>query len=720
MQDDASSTQRGSTRRRRSHRTSASTRLAVAVLVVAITTIVVSVVVATANVSASADRQADTRIETRATSTATELDDYFGRARQHVGFLATSPGIADTAAAFTDAYLELDAIDPDTLVSEGDDLAAFYFEVYLPALEEIRGEPVDPNAFTPSLSGAPIYLQATYLARNPFTGSERRLLTSPRDGSTWTSIHERAHPTLRELADRLGFEDLMLVDAARQDVVYSVAKDTAFATSLSNGPHSDTSLAALVRRVLADPSPGVVVAADAAVYPPAGDRPTIFVAAPVYDDDGVAALVVGSLSLDEVTAIATRDWRDGRFGETGEMYIVGSDQRMRSDARPFLESPGAYLRLIDDLGTVDPLDRQRMESLGTTVLFQPVETEAVENGLAGDTDVIIGRDHLGREVVTSYVPILEDSFDWVLVAQQDRDEAEASGADYLRNVLVITVVFVVALTFVAVAWANGFMMPIRTMSASLRQIRTEGGAMDVEPTGAREFRRLARRLDGMVDALRIQRERVVDAIAAKAAVIRTLMPGAAAEQVRLGQRRLIDTIPQASVVVVVLDGLDDLVPQGTASESREVLHDLVDRLDAAAGSRDLERVKMIGDSYYAVCGLTVPQIDHAPRAADFASEVVEAVGRAASEHDLPVAARAGVASGPVTAGLIGESRLIFDVWGEPVEAAFALAHEAGTGQVLVDESTRLRMPSDARMTAVTRDAGAAWTLEPRRDVGLGR
>ena len=83
----------------------------------------------------------------------------------------------------------------------------------------------------------------------------------------------------------------------------------------------------------------------------------------------------------------------------------------------------------------------------------------------------------------------------------------------------------------------------------------------------------------------------------------------------------------------------------------------------------LEKIKTIGDAYMVVGGLPEPRPDHATATAEMALGMIEAVRAYRHRTDIPVHVRIGMNTGPVTAGVIGRRKFIYDIWGDAVNVA---------------------------------------------------
>jgi class 3 adenylate cyclase len=120
----------------------------------------------------------------------------------------------------------------------------------------------------------------------------------------------------------------------------------------------------------------------------------------------------------------------------------------------------------------------------------------------------------------------------------------------------------------------------------------------------------------------------------------------------------------------------------------------------------------MGGSYHAVCGLGAPYLDHAPRALAFCRQAQLAIRALDRSGEANLEASAGLSSGPVTVGLVGDARLVYDIWGETVTTATMLASRAASGEILISESTKDRIPAEQvlREAANHADGPSAWIV----------
>jgi class 3 adenylate cyclase len=137
------------------------------------------------------------------------------------------------------------------------------------------------------------------------------------------------------------------------------------------------------------------------------------------------------------------------------------------------------------------------------------------------------------------------------------------------------------------------------------------------------------------------------------------------------------------VSILFADLVDFTVTVGTIPPRK-----LVDELNAIFGAFDdivsrhgLEKIKTIGDAYFAVAGLPDPMPDHSAVCVRCALEM-NAVMAARNRHSaLKWPMRIGIHSGVVVAGVVGKRKFTYDIWGDAVNIAARIQNAAEPGRI---------------------------------------
>jgi adenylate cyclase len=118
------------------------------------------------------------------------------------------------------------------------------------------------------------------------------------------------------------------------------------------------------------------------------------------------------------------------------------------------------------------------------------------------------------------------------------------------------------------------------------------------------------------------------------------------------------------------------------------LDELFTRFDELAASAGVEKIKTIGDAYMAVAGAPEPRSDHGAAAIDLAIGMLDALADVRDRWEVALELRIGLASGPVVGGVIGQRRILFDLWGDTVNVASRMQSSGVPGRINVAQSTR--------------------------------
>ena len=111
--------------------------------------------------------------------------------------------------------------------------------------------------------------------------------------------------------------------------------------------------------------------------------------------------------------------------------------------------------------------------------------------------------------------------------------------------------------------------------------------------------------------------------------------------------------------------------------------------DRIARDHKVQKIKTVGDAYMLAGGCPEAQTDHLERIAEAAIAIRDAV--AAEGRALAIDVRIGIATGPLVAGVIGETRLAYDLWGDTVNTASRMETTGPVGEIHVTEAVYRRL-----------------------------
>ncbi|WP_036347692.1 adenylate/guanylate cyclase domain-containing protein [Mycolicibacterium aromaticivorans] len=548
-------------------------------------------------------------------------------------------------------------------------VATYYSTVFGPTLAQRTGQPVDASLFQPT-SNAATYLQSLYTV--PAQGDYEKALNrfSAGDPSAWSAVNARYQPFFADLTQRFKFEDAMILDT-QGNVVYTAYKGVDLGTNVTTGPYSTTVLGTTYRKALQATSIDQTFISDFERYAPSYGRPTQWVLSPIGRDGAIAGVLALQMSLDSVNDVMTGQgrWVQDGLGQSGETYLAGPDKLMRSVSRELLTDPKHYAEEVIADGTPDDVAKRQVDVKGS-VLLQPVDKMAVNRALIGESGVTTARDYIGPEALVAYAPLAIPGLDWVLVAKIDKSEALAPVNTFARNIALSTAAIVLAVSLLALLFSRILTRPIKRLATAVR--RVAGGELGVNvPVGARdEIGELASAFNDMSVSLQTKQHLIDEQRQENDELLASLMPEPVARRYRDGEENISTHYRDVSVIYAQLLGFDEFSRSMPSAESVAMLNSLAEAFDGAAERHGVEQVRSMQDNgLLATCGLVVPRVDHASRTIAFASEITEIVHRFNDQHDARLAIRAGIDSGPVTSGLVGQRSKIYALWGEAVDLA---------------------------------------------------
>jgi methyl-accepting chemotaxis protein len=313
-------------------------------------------------------------------------------------------------------------------------------------------------------------LQSLYISENEHPIGEKEKLNAASDGSTYSVLHEQYHPILRNYLEKFGYYDIFLVDLVSGNIVYSVFKEVDFATSLKDGPYANTGIGRVFKAAAKAEKSDFVVFDDFASYAPSYNAPASFIASPIFDGEFKVGVLIMQAPIDKIDAVMTsnENWKKVGLGDSGEVYLVGSDYKMKSNSRFLIENPDGYFKLLNDLGE-DAHIIEKQKDLKTSISISEVKTSGSTQAIEGKSGFEIFPDNRGVNVLSAFSPVKIEGLNWGILAEIDEAEAFAVQTEMRNSIMVLMGFISLALIGLSMYIGNLFSRPIMALSTELER-----------------------------------------------------------------------------------------------------------------------------------------------------------------------------------------------------------------------------------------------------------
>ncbi|WP_207515917.1 adenylate/guanylate cyclase domain-containing protein [Mycolicibacter sinensis] len=179
------------------------------------------------------------------------------------------------------------------------------------------------------------------------------------------------------------------------------------------------------------------------------------------------------------------------------------------------------------------------------------------------------------------------------------------------------------------------------------------------------------------------------------ALLANILPTAVADRLKNPAVDVIaDSYPDASVLFADIADFTRRASQTDPGRLVEFLNELYTGLDRLVDAHGLEKIKTSGDSYMVVSGVPEPRPDHLHALARLALDIADTVAELRDPLSRPVSLRIGLAAGPVVAGVVGNRRFFYDVWGDAVNLASRMESTGVANRIQVPREVHERLSSD--------------------------
>jgi class 3 adenylate cyclase len=176
-----------------------------------------------------------------------------------------------------------------------------------------------------------------------------------------------------------------------------------------------------------------------------------------------------------------------------------------------------------------------------------------------------------------------------------------------------------------------------------------------------------------------------------------VFPKAVIPRLQAKENPIADEFADVTVLFSDIVGYTPLAEELGPKKTVMLLNDLYKRFDQIAAEHGVEKIETVGDGYLAVAGAPVRNDDHPESAAAMALAMIEAAKQVKIANGESVQIRIGLHTGPIFAGVIGEHRFHYAIFGETVNVASRVQGQSRPGGILVSESTYKRLKGSHRL-----------------------
>lgn len=190
------------------------------------------------------------------------------------------------------------------------------------------------------------------------------------------------------------------------------------------------------------------------------------------------------------------------------------------------------------------------------------------------------------------------------------------------------------------------------------------------------------------------------------ALLLNILPGPIADELKNHGRVKAREVEGVSILFTDFHEFTKLSERMSAQDLVEGIDVCYRAFDGIAMRYGLEKIKTIGDAYMCAGGLPVPQAGSVRNTVLAALEMQDWLNARIKERERtgqPVfRMRAGIHTGPVVAGIVGQAKFQYDVWGDTVNIAARFVSAGEVGEVNVSETTSLLLLREPDLEFVPR------------------
>ena len=196
---------------------------------------------------------------------------------------------------------------------------------------------------------------------------------------------------------------------------------------------------------------------------------------------------------------------------------------------------------------------------------------------------------------------------------------------------------------------------------------------------SREKYRLEKLVEQRTNELVMQKEQTEN-------LVKKLLPQNAVDAITKNGTKS-EKYEMVTVLFSDIQGFTKIAATTNPDELIKYLNELFSSFDNIISKYNIEKIKTIGDAYMCAGGMPNRDATNAVEVVLAGMEMQRALDVLNEKHDLKMKMRVGIHTGPVVAGIVGEQKIEYDIWGDTVNIASRMESHGEVGKVNISDET---------------------------------
>jgi adenylate cyclase len=173
-------------------------------------------------------------------------------------------------------------------------------------------------------------------------------------------------------------------------------------------------------------------------------------------------------------------------------------------------------------------------------------------------------------------------------------------------------------------------------------------------------------------------------------LLNVILPSAAASELKATGKVMPRSYDNAAILFCDIVGFTTFCSSHSPEEVVGGLQELFVKFEEITNRYQMEKIKTIGDEFMAGAGLTLQNFQPLLSTVKCGHDMVEATKTMDNGWEV----RVGVHAGPVVAGIVGDEKYQFDVWGDTVNTAARMTGLGSPGTVVMTLESWMQVQDD--------------------------